>query len=180
MSGWTDERVERLKALHAEGHSASEIARSLGEVTRNAVIGKVARLGLGPIGGGKASSPAQYRRTVAVKAPKPAKPPPPPKAAQRFNFAFPNAQGATPQHSLERKPPAPVRFVDEAPGEATLLTLGAHACKWPIGDPLEPSFTLCGRRREEGASYCQEHAAVAYRPKVTSAKELERSLRRYV
>jgi GcrA cell cycle regulator len=44
--GWTDERVEQLKQLWAEGLSASQIARQLGGVTRNAVIGKVHRLGL--------------------------------------------------------------------------------------------------------------------------------------
>ena len=44
--GWTDTRTERLKALWADGRSASEIAGLLGEVTRNAVIGKVHRLGL--------------------------------------------------------------------------------------------------------------------------------------
>src|SRR5690348_13278389 len=44
--GWTDERVEQLKNLWTEGLSASQIARALGGVTRNAVIGKVHRLGL--------------------------------------------------------------------------------------------------------------------------------------
>jgi len=43
---WTDERVERLKTLWSEGLSASQIAAELGAVTRNAVIGKVHRLGL--------------------------------------------------------------------------------------------------------------------------------------
>ncbi len=43
---WTDERVETLKRLWAEGASASQIAKELGQVTRNAVIGKVHRLGL--------------------------------------------------------------------------------------------------------------------------------------
>ena len=43
---WTDERVELLKKLWADGLSASQIATKLGEVTRNAVIGKVHRLGL--------------------------------------------------------------------------------------------------------------------------------------
>src|SRR6202044_3882368 len=43
---WTDERVEQLKSLWTEGLSASQIARVLGGVTRNAVIGKVHRLGL--------------------------------------------------------------------------------------------------------------------------------------
>ena len=43
---WTEERVELLKKLWAEGLSASQIASRLGGVTRNAVIGKVHRLGL--------------------------------------------------------------------------------------------------------------------------------------
>ena len=42
---WTDERVETLKKMWAEGQSASQIAKELGGVTRNAVIGKVHRLG---------------------------------------------------------------------------------------------------------------------------------------
>ncbi len=46
--GWTDDRVSRLIALWKEGKSASEIARELGGVSRNAVIGKAARLGLKP------------------------------------------------------------------------------------------------------------------------------------
>lgn len=43
---WTDHRVEQLKKLWNEGKSASQIADSLGDVTRNAVIGKAHRLGL--------------------------------------------------------------------------------------------------------------------------------------
>src|SRR5436853_1786140 len=51
---WTDERVELLKKLWADGLSASQIAAELGGITRNAVIGKVHRLGLS----GRAKSPA--------------------------------------------------------------------------------------------------------------------------
>ena len=49
---WNDERVELLKRLWAEGLSASQIASRLGGVTRNAVIGKVHRLGLSGCGAG--------------------------------------------------------------------------------------------------------------------------------
>ncbi len=52
--GWTDERVELLKKLWADGLSASQIAAELGGITRNAVIGKVHRLGLS----GRAKSPS--------------------------------------------------------------------------------------------------------------------------
>lgn len=43
---WPDARVELLKRLWAEGYSASQIAREIGSITRNAVIGKVSRLKL--------------------------------------------------------------------------------------------------------------------------------------
>jgi GcrA cell cycle regulator len=51
---WTDDRVEQLKKLWEAGLSASQIAAELGNVTRNAVIGKVHRLGLS----GRAKSPS--------------------------------------------------------------------------------------------------------------------------
>jgi GcrA cell cycle regulator len=64
--GWTDERVSTLKKLWQDGLSASQIAKQLGGVTRNAVIGKVHRLGLS----GRAA-PSQPSRPV-FKAPRPA------------------------------------------------------------------------------------------------------------
>lgn len=42
--------------------------------------------------------------------------------------------------------------MDEAPGSATILTLGEHMCKWPIGDPAADGFTYCGRRQDDGPS----------------------------
>src|SRR6218665_1072362 len=71
---WTDERVEKLKRLWAEGLSASQIAAQLGGVSRNAVIGKVHRLSLpgrAKAGGGTsaASRPAAKRQTSAPRAP---------------------------------------------------------------------------------------------------------------
>ena len=71
---WTEDRVEILSKLWAEGLSASQIAKELGEVTRNAVIGKVHRLGLS--GRAKPSNPtkkssrkATVVRTRAVRIP---------------------------------------------------------------------------------------------------------------
>src|SRR5664279_3387952 len=62
---WSDDRVEQLKSLWTEGLSASQIARALGGVTRNAVIGKVHRLGLA----GRAS-PSRSERPRLPMAPK--------------------------------------------------------------------------------------------------------------
>jgi GcrA cell cycle regulator len=79
--------------------------------------------------------------------------------------------------------PRPIPYVEE-PGTATVLTLGAHMCKWPIGDPSSAEFTFCGRRAGDEGPYCVEHARVAYQPpqtkKKSSANELARSLRRYI
>ena len=66
--GWTDERVETLKRLWLDGLSASQIAKQLGGVTRNAVIGKVHRLGLS----GRAT-PSKPARTT-FKPPRAARP----------------------------------------------------------------------------------------------------------
>src|SRR3954469_12301115 len=107
--GWTDERVETLKKLWLEGHSASQIAKQLGGVTRNAVIGKVHRLGLS----GRAT-PSQPQRTTfkAPRTPRPAI-----AAAPAPRRAIEQAQ---PSHM-----PLPV-LAPEEPGTATVLTLGAH------------------------------------------------------
>ena len=164
--GWTDERVELLKKLWQDGLSASQIAKQLGGVTRNAVIGKVHRLGLS--GRAAPSKPARPQ----FKTPRPVR-----VATQAPSLPRRIAEPAPASHA------PPVRYVDETPGTATVLTLGAHMCKWPIGDPALESFTFCGRRTDEGP-YCQEHAQVAYQPaqakKRSSAAELARSLRRYI
>ena len=171
--GWTDERVELLKKLWQDGLSASQIAKQLGGVTRNAVIGKVHRLGLS----GRAA-PSQPTRP-AFKAPRPARP-----AATAMPSAPRRVIAAEPASlpTVAQQPSVPA-FRAEEPGSATVLTLGAHMCKWPIGDPSTDGFTFCGRRSSEGP-YCGEHARIAYQPQQTKKKagatELARSLRRYI
>ena len=163
----SDDRVEQPKTLWTEGLSASQIARALGGVTRNAVIGKVHRLGLS----GRAA-PSQPTRPV-FKAPRPARPV---VATQPIQRRAIEAVAPAPA-------PRPATWLEE-PGTATVLTLGAHMCKWPIGDPSTDSFTFCGRRSGGEGPYCVEHARVAYQPQQTKKKsgpnELARSLRRYI
>ena len=164
-AGWTEDRVGALKKLWLEGQSASQIAKQLGGgVTRNAVIGKVHRLGLS----GRAAPSQPSRPVYRPQRPRPQV------TAQPAPRREPIIRPAAP-------PPAPV--VD-LPGTATVLTLGAHMCKWPIGDPSTDEFSFCGRRAGGDASpYCIEHARVAYQPqqkKKSSPNELARSLRRYI
>ena len=176
-AGWTDDRVGALKKLWLEGQSASQIAKQLGGgVTRNAVIGKVHRLGLS----GRAA-PSQPARTVAATfrtarpRPAPAAPAQQPSAPRRLEAVQPKP--------VEPAAPVPAPIPD-LPGTATVMTLGAHMCKWPIGDPSSSEFSFCGRRSSEGV-YCVEHARVAYQPQVRrgskeSGSDLARSLRRYI
>lgn len=165
---WTEERVESLKKLWLEGLSASQIAKLLGGVTRNAVIGKVHRLGLS----GRAT-PSQPARAT-YKAPRPARP---------AVSAAPIVRRPLEARFVAAPAPRPAPYV-EMPGTATVLTLGRHMCKWPIGDPATDEFTFCGRRAGDEGPYCIEHARLAYQPqqarKRSSASELARSLRRYI
>ena len=174
--GWTDERVETLKKLWLDGLSASQIAKQLGGVTRNAVIGKVHRLGLS----GRAA-PSQPARPT-FKAPRPARPAATTVPAPR-RAAPPQPKEAAPVVAHAPPPPPAAPRLEER-GVATVLTLGAHMCKWPIGDPASDEFSFCGRRSADDGPYCVEHARVAYQPhqgkKKASPNDLARSLRRYV
>jgi GcrA cell cycle regulator len=166
-AGWTEDRVGALKKLWLEGQSASQIAKQLGGgVTRNAVIGKVHRLGLS----GRAAPSQPARATFRPSRPRPAaSPTQAPSAPRRIEAVQPRV--ASPSV------PAPM---PDLPGTATVMTLGAHMCKWPIGDPSSTEFSFCGRRSSEGV-YCVEHARVAYQPQVKrGATDLARSLRRYI
>ena len=118
---WTDERVEQLKKLWSEGLSASQIAKQLGGVTRNAVIGKVHRLGLS----GRATPSRPARRTVKPSRPRTttASTAPTPRPAAR----------PSPSASPAPQAPAPVEPAVLPSGEfATVLTLRDSMCKWPI------------------------------------------------
>ena len=175
-ASWTEDRVGALKKLWLEGQSASQIAKTLGGgVTRNAVIGKVHRLGLS--GRAAPSQPARTTfRPARPRAAAPAAPVQAPSAPRRIEAAAPR-----PLMTAQPVAPAPA---PELPGTATVMTLGAHMCKWPIGDPSSREFSFCGRRASEGV-YCVEHARVAYQPQVRKgakdgASELARSLRRYI
>ncbi len=134
--GWTDERVEQLKSLWSEGLSASQIARALGGVTRNAVIGKVHRLGLaGRAGPARSERPRSviHKSVVRVAAPAP--------------------------EIVEEEP-----IVLDDGHFATVLTINDRMCRWPIGDPSENEFHFCGHKPKSGSPYCEAHARKAYQP----------------
>ncbi len=141
--GWSDDRVTTLSKLWQDGVSASQIAKQLGGVTRNAVIGKIHRLGLS--GRGAPSAPTRAPRVTAPRA--------------RRTARIARAAARPPRLAPVCVPiPAP-----EGPGLIdNLVHLGAHACKWPIGDPKSAGFSFCGRRTD--GRYCEAHERVGVRP----------------
>ena len=186
---WTDERVETLKKMWGEGQSASQIAKELGGVTRNAVIGKVHRLGLSNRVGGKDDEEME----APVVAPAAVKPEPaprvvepmPPRAERPVDRPAPPAGGATVTALPVRKaiipagqplPPQPaaneispealasVREVEKRAKRLTLMELTERTCKWPIGDPATDDFWFCGLPSLPGKPYCEAHVGVAFQP----------------
>ena len=106
---WTDERVELLKKLWSDGLSASQIAAELGGITRNAVIGKVHRLGLaGRAGPARAERPrnAMPRKSVVHVA----APAPPIVEAEQLaveeTFEPSTPSGRSPHHHVAKVAPA--------------------------------------------------------------------------
>lgn len=129
---WTDERVALLKKMWGEGKTAAEIAKELGGITRNAVIGKAHRLKLS----NRLSPIQQNGKTPAAKVEKEMKP----------VYRIANDAGRSP-------------FQTQG---VQIGELRDKMCRWPMGDPKDADFRFCGLHAVAGLPYCGEHAKVAY------------------
>jgi GcrA cell cycle regulator len=159
---WTDDRVELLKKLWKDGLSGTQIAVELGGVSRNAVIGKVHRLGLsgrksgGRIGFGiRAGITPRIRRPrseVMVKVPK--EPPP---------------QYQRPMEEIDEEAAA---LFEDKPAVVFFCDANLQDCKWIPGDPgLGAKALCCGDAvianpyfPGDPFPYCGFHANLCYRP----------------
>jgi GcrA cell cycle regulator len=162
-SVWTDEKVEDLKRLWADGGSASEIAAALGPAfTRNGVIGKVHRLGLA--GRGK---PSSYYRTPAPRKAKPTKP------ATDFRTSHPGniarravrmaAQIAAAAPALAAETAA--RAVELRCENVTWDELRLDSCRWITTTSTKAdAVRFCGAPQSplERLPYCAWHAGLSY------------------
>lgn len=181
---WTEERVEILTKMWTEGNSAAEIAKALGGITRNAVIGKAHRLGLS----GRAS-PIKKKKTATTVTKKTAK-----KTKKNIKKSSPKATKTSDKKEKTAKKVykkettldsnQQQKIIKNAIREATeeasnngkngkisFMELSEKVCKWPIGDPQSPDFYFCGKPSPQGIPYCQEHIEMAYQmPKKTSDK----------
>lgn len=172
---WTEDRVELLKKLWAEGLSASQIANRLGDATRNAVIGKVHRLGLsGRATTSRIKSVRPRKRAAATRRVRPT----------RFvnvggggheSYALANHG----QHALE--PTFELAEELDIPLEErkSIATLKECNCRWPIGDPTHEDFYFCGRDKVPGMPYCEFHARKAFQP-VQARRGREREERKLI
>jgi GcrA cell cycle regulator len=144
---WTTARIDLLRKLKGDGLSSSEIGVELG-ITRNAVIGKAARLG---IGGGQAKGAQREAKHYAPKA----------GPVFQINFGHLRAQKAARQRG-ERPAPPPPPVLTTRP--CSILELTSATCRWPMGEPDEPGFHFCGSAPRDGKPYCGFHCGIAYRP----------------
>ncbi|HAJ83157.1 MAG: GcrA family cell cycle regulator [Planktomarina sp.] len=174
---WTDERVDVLKKMWGEGQSASVIAKELGGVTRNAVIGKVHRLGLSNRVTSTTAKPAAKDKAKAGMKAKPAVPAAPPKpisAPETVRITppavrkiIPAGQPLPPQPSANEISPealAKVSEVEKTAKRISLMELTEKTCKWPVGDPATDDFWFCGLAVKTGKPYCEAHVGVAFQP----------------
>ena len=151
---WSDDRVEQLKKLWEAGLSASQIAAELGGITRNAVIGKVHRLGLSGRAKSASSTAPRQRKTRS--------------SSHMLRMTRASVRGNTAlAHAYEIEAEATPELMENIipiGQRRTILELTEQTCRWPIGDPGSTEFFFCGGNTIGGLPYCAYHSRVAYQP----------------
>jgi GcrA cell cycle regulator len=174
-SGWTDERVALLVKLQAAGLACKTIAAEIGGITRNAVIGKLTRMGLAP---GRSTGVRRLREGMPTRKPRA-------KVERQSGLNFQRLkrlgreQGSTQKQSYREEQAAELRerfsvveIVDlpaeESATAVPLAKLTDHTCRWPLGDPRDlDAMRFCGAEPYSKARrdypYCVKHCRIAYR-----------------
>lgn len=152
--GWTDDDIQRLRTLLAEGHSTAEIARRMG-VSKNALVGKAHRLDLpgrpSPIRRSEAGAPWVTRsRRLPV-----------PKLADMMPLRACRSLAIEPSAGVPaiRAEPRPLPMERRLTGP-----VGTRPCCWPIGEPGRAGFRFCVNFALVRRPYREEHCGHAYRP----------------
>lgn len=178
-NNWTVERVALLRKLWSEGLSASQVAKQLGGVSRNAVIGKAHRLGL--LARAKPTRPVRMPRVRAPRSPQP--------TARLISTGGGEVYVCSNEDPRERQVAVARSAREHEAALARSLSLqplvGADGrttdvhrlmptmCKFPIGDPSDSAFGFCGRPVDGARCYCAPHAALCY-PSTPTAKRSRR------
>ncbi len=152
IATWTSERIGLLKSHLAAGLSCAQIAAEIG-VSRNAVIGKLSRLGLsrGRRSAGQTERTGQRSRRPAT-------------FTQRRILRVIYAEVNLPAGSESVS----------SPDRCSLLDLSPGICRWPISNPNNNDFFFCANCSVPGLSYCAGHARLAYRITLDSTRRVLR------
>ena len=146
---WSSERLEALQRCFEAGLSCSQIASEIG-LTRNAVIGKLNRLGL------SRPKDAISRQLKGIR------------TARPMRLSQPSRRTIFNQHEVLKAVFSEPQLYEEIPIRdgrgCTLLELGLQKCRWPISTPGAADFCFCGNESVKGLPYCPGHARLAYRP----------------
>ena len=139
---WTDEKVNKLKNLWGKGQTASQIAKIIGGVSRNAVIGKAHRLNL--------SAKIKTRSTISNNNPA--------TSSSTNNVYKKGSRKQKFRSLLLDKNFEPARNLQ-------LEELNEHTCKYMEGHPDDRNSSFCGRKTVEKFSYCPLHLMMVFQPK---------------
>ena len=148
---WTEEKVSKLKELWGKGSTASQIAEIIGDISRNAVIGKAHRLNLSYQIKSKSSSSAQNLRS----------------SNEENNSKLKRERKNKFQTLIIEK-----NFEPENPKQLEELT--DDNCKYPINHPTDKNFYFCGRSSLKEFSYCKLHLLYSYQQKNRKEETVEK------
>lgn len=143
---WPDWKVDKLVMLWRQGLPCSQIAARISpNLSRNAVIGKLNRMGLT-----RGAMHLHPKRRPSSQPPRP----------RNRKFAFGNNAGQPRQEQTARLAPEPPPV--EKKDQVQVMQLAADQCKWIYGDVRDPVWHFCDKTRVDGLPYCKHHAGRAY------------------
>lgn len=173
---WTPERVDMLKKLWTEdGLSATQIEQRMGGTSRNAVLGKLLRLGL--LGKSTSRRTHTRRSTKQNRAASPSPKTPPAAPRQSPPGPQPDVDAGQPFFEPDEEPRIEFEELVIPENERqSILSIRNGMCRWPIGDPGEPDFHLCGKPSE--GVYCTFHSSIAFAGKPQRKQSEESNLKR--
>ncbi len=174
--GWDNATLKKLKALTGKGLSTSEIGKRLG-MSKNAVVGKLNRLGWNSKAGGVAAAKntadakttkkteakketvKTQKKTGAVK-----------KIAEKKSVGVKNSTAKVASGKKKSEPKESTKTLNKnlamhqriIQHSLEMANLKPNQCRWPIGDPDSENFHFCGEQVFVGKPYCYEHCKQAY------------------
>lgn len=155
---WTADRVARLRELHKEGFSCSQMAAAIGGVSRNAVIGKLHRLGVvTPLDREAANARRDIERRRRSRLAKEAH------AKRMARAAIERQRRGSVPHSMLQQEPLPLSEPAPDSKRLTFADLNFKVCGWIDGDP-RAMHSYCGHDVLHGSRYCEHHHAVSHQP----------------